>query len=305
MTNKELYIIGNGFDIHHGIQSGYANFKDYLRKNDSIIYNLVDDYLPVDESWSDLEECLAQIDMESIMDYASRVIVSYSAEDWSDAYHHNYQNEINEIVEGLSSTLLKYFTYWIKQLEIPSRDKVFEKLINLSKNGIYLTFNYTNTLQRIYDIPKKNILFIHGEAESDDNLILGHGWNPISIPEVGDMVDTESIDTRVIEGYTILNDYFGKTFKDSQKIISEKIDFFDSLKDVLVIYVMGHSISDVDSEYFKAIINAVDISKTRWQVSYYGESGLKERQSAMIDLGINESLVEYYELGKMQIFRIQ
>lgn len=301
MTNKELYIIGNGFDIHHGIQSNYAMFKDYLRENDRTVYNLIDEYLPVEEKWSDLEECLAHIDIDNIIDYASQFLMSYGAEDWSDAYHHDYQYEIYEIIKGLSSTLLEDFTEWIKQLEIPSRCKILDKVINLPKNGIYLTFNYTNTLQRIYDIPKESILFIHGEAESNDNLILGHAWNPILIPKIGDMLDPESIDTRVMEGNTILNKYFGDTFKDSKKIISEKIDFFKNLEDVSVIYVMGHSMSDVDMEYFNAIIDAVDVSNTRWKVSYYGESGLKDRQSKMRDLGIDESLVEYYELEKMRI----
>lgn len=27
-----LYIIGNGFDIHHGIESKYWNFREWVRK---------------------------------------------------------------------------------------------------------------------------------------------------------------------------------------------------------------------------------------------------------------------------------
>jgi hypothetical protein len=28
----ELYIIGNGFDLHHGIASAYNNFENYVEK---------------------------------------------------------------------------------------------------------------------------------------------------------------------------------------------------------------------------------------------------------------------------------
>lgn len=29
---KHLYIIGNGFDIHHKINSSYSNFRDWMGK---------------------------------------------------------------------------------------------------------------------------------------------------------------------------------------------------------------------------------------------------------------------------------
>lgn len=30
---KKLYIIGNGFEIHHGIPSRYSNYRDWLEDN--------------------------------------------------------------------------------------------------------------------------------------------------------------------------------------------------------------------------------------------------------------------------------
>ena len=35
---SNLFIIGNGFDIDHGIKSSYKNFREYLRKE----YNLIE-----------------------------------------------------------------------------------------------------------------------------------------------------------------------------------------------------------------------------------------------------------------------
>ena len=33
MAYKKLYIIGNGFDLHHKINSRYSNFQEWLQKN--------------------------------------------------------------------------------------------------------------------------------------------------------------------------------------------------------------------------------------------------------------------------------
>lgn len=30
---KHLYIIGNGFDLHHGINSSYKNFQEWMYEN--------------------------------------------------------------------------------------------------------------------------------------------------------------------------------------------------------------------------------------------------------------------------------
>ena len=35
---KSLYILGNGFDIHHGINSKYSDYHEWLEKNDNGTY---------------------------------------------------------------------------------------------------------------------------------------------------------------------------------------------------------------------------------------------------------------------------
>lgn len=42
---KKLYIIGNGFDIHHGLNTSYQAFAFFLQDNYSKIHDyLVEDY---------------------------------------------------------------------------------------------------------------------------------------------------------------------------------------------------------------------------------------------------------------------
>ena len=40
MVDNVLYIIGNGFDLHHGVASSYASFCKWLEKHDFELFNL-------------------------------------------------------------------------------------------------------------------------------------------------------------------------------------------------------------------------------------------------------------------------
>jgi hypothetical protein len=296
---RALYIIGNGFDIHHGIASRFSDFKKHLRVHDHSLYDLVERFLPVRENWSDLEEALAGIDVDEIVDYASMFLMSYGAEDWSDAGHHDYQFEVEKIVEGLSSALKAAFSAWVVNLQIPSPCQVGAPL-RINPMSAFLTFNYTDTLSAVYAIPDSHVLFIHGKAEDGpDGLVLGHAWNPAEIPSLNDVPEPESMDTRVMEGNEIINDYFGETFKDTQTIIEANACFFHSLKDITCIYVLGHSLSQVDKEYFISVINTIDLKKVHWVVSYYGGTELESHRTAMKELGVDLNSVSFILLSQL------
>ena len=59
--DERLYVIGNGFDIHHGIDSSYWHFKEWVRKNrkESNLIRLMDTLFSNDrECWGDIEKAL-------------------------------------------------------------------------------------------------------------------------------------------------------------------------------------------------------------------------------------------------------
>ena len=61
MSDNVLYIIGNGFDLHHGVDSSYASFCKWLKKHDPEtldIYETVCDYKAI---WSDFETSMAYV----------------------------------------------------------------------------------------------------------------------------------------------------------------------------------------------------------------------------------------------------
>ena len=48
---RHLYIIGNGFDLHHGINSSYRNFRNWLYENEPTIIQDMHDVGHKDNDW--------------------------------------------------------------------------------------------------------------------------------------------------------------------------------------------------------------------------------------------------------------
>lgn len=299
MKKRILYIIGNGFDLHHGILSKYTDFENYIKIHDRDLHYTIGLYFDSSLYWSDLEQALASFDADSLIQNTSDLLVSYAADDWKDSYNHDYQHEIDTVVKKLSGTLMKHFKCWLCQLDIPNSLDFKKKLNYLDNDGMYLTFNYTNTLDNIYSVPDSRILFIHGKSVNEDsNLILGHGWNPKERRQQHND-DYYEQDIRIIEGNHIIESYFQETYKPTHKIINSNLWFFEKLRDIEIIYILGHSLSSVDIEYFKKIVQSIDSKNVYWKVSYYEASECNSHMNTMRELGISNTLIEFYELSNM------
>lgn len=294
---RKLYVVGNGFDLHHGIPSSYRAFGVFLKGRDRSTYDAVERYFTVDaDFWSEFEQRLADFDVDALADDAGQFLVNYGAEDWSDAYHHDYQYEINVAVEAISSTLRSRFAEWVRQLPIPIASDVQDKLLNIDVAASFLNFNYTNSLEKIYGVPDASVLHIHGAGSVPSaELILGHGWEQEEdLDPYRFTNDPESADVRVIEGQQIIDGYFSSTFKPTDRIIRENESFFNSLVSISEIDVMGHSVSSIDVPYFSKIIEHIDRDKVRWRISYHGDDN--NIRSQFQTLGIKPELVEYLQI---------
>ena len=171
---KHLYIIGNGFDLHHKINSSYKNFQQWMYENNPDIIEKVDEIYGIcdDEWWSDFENQLASLDA---IRYSS-VIASENRPDltsdhcdrmWTDA-----QFEVENQLEELYSELRKCFHEWVVQLTPPSASS---KVNIITQDSKFINFNYTKTLENLYGINPHKILHLHGCVDEDEDFILGHG----------------------------------------------------------------------------------------------------------------------------------
>ena len=41
---KRVFIIGNGFDLAHGLKTGYFSFRDFLKSKDRPFYDQIKEY---------------------------------------------------------------------------------------------------------------------------------------------------------------------------------------------------------------------------------------------------------------------
>ena len=64
--NTSLFIIGNGFDLMHGVSSSYYNFRDFLGRNNEL-RNALELYIRKDDLWANFEESLAYLDDEAML----------------------------------------------------------------------------------------------------------------------------------------------------------------------------------------------------------------------------------------------
>lgn len=98
---SKLYVVGNGFDLWHAIASSYGGFRSFVKARDRKLFQTIEDYPPAGDDWADLEVALASIDIDSIVDDLGHFMASYGSDDWSDAGHHDFQCEVDGVVERL------------------------------------------------------------------------------------------------------------------------------------------------------------------------------------------------------------
>jgi len=290
MKPQKLYVIGNGFDLWHDIPSSLAQFKQYVQATDRDVYQEVEDYLPTQEDWSDLERALAELDVDALIDNLGHFMGSYGAEDWSDAGHHDFQYEVQNAVERLSIGLRMRFSEWIRKLPIPSPATAQKRLATLDTDAVFFTFNYTSTLGSLYGVPPERILFIHGCADrADDDLVLGHAWHPQTRKSLNDRSDIEDIDTRLMEANDTVDGYFSTTFKHSADLITQHRGFFEALTDIKQVIVLGHSLSDVDAAYFIALLEQRSVAEAAWLIACRSPADWPEKQSRLTRLGVDSN----------------
>ena len=135
--------------------------------------------------------------------------------------------------------------------------------MHFDSKGLFLSFNYTETLESIYNITRNNIRYLHGRRKSNDKLIVGHCNN----------IDGENYlpkDPAIYEyqAYRGIADIVNGERKNVTDIILNNNDFWQQLFNIDKVVVYGHSLSDVDRPYFKQVANSKK-QASEWYFSIY------------------------------------
>jgi hypothetical protein len=287
MKNK-LYIIGNGFDLHHNLKTSYYNFRDYLKNHNREIYDLLEQYLCCsDDLWGDFEESLAKLDTDELYCDNSNLLPNIESDDFREHDWYVFPDEMERIYDKLTTELVETFKDFISEAMSVDDLEILKHKIDVDINARFLCFNYTDTLERIYHIQRKNINYIHNSIkDSSENIILGHSIDPSKfILKIKD----EDYYYPYDEGRLTLNNYFETMHKPTGKIIEENRSYFNSLSNTNKIYVLGHSISKVDIPYFEKIVQIIN-RNVEWILSYYKEEEIETFKNTLKNIGVSSKI---------------
>lgn len=307
---KHLYIIGNGFDIHHGINSSYLNFRNWLEKAEPNIYSQLCDLYEIStnenkakEWWNDFENMLSEVDFNN---YVENVVIEnypdLSKDDFRDRDYHAAEYAASDELGALIYHVKRTFNAWIASLDKAEDSK---RIHLIRKDSLFITFNYTRTLEELYQIPDNQVLHIHGMV-GDDELILGHGKNYAELKEDCEMtlsqppadLDEEELEDWYSSHYDFVTQQtqevaisqIASLQKDVQQIISDNRSIWDSLAEVEIIHVFGFSFSYIDMPYLSTIINHINTDKVKWVISAFSNRDREKIEAFMDDAGIKDNL---------------
>lgn len=320
---NHLYIIGNGFDLHHEIPSNYKNFREWLNgyKNTvgnypfkAVVMRLDDIYGADDVWWWNFENSLGKFDFHRYIDeLKTERYPDIASDDFRDRDRFVMPDSAQYELSSLYNEMRKAFHEWVKNLP---QGKGSKKIHMETQNAFFINFNYTETLQRLYNVSENEIYHIHGKAGRDEPLILGHGRSykdleqettdnpPISITDPNEIQAwyDAHYDPILDETTKCVLDQVAAQRKDVNSILHSAPcrQALNQIKNVSDIHIYGLSFSPVDLPYLKTIVANVNILKTRWEISYFSDDDKQRADTFLQKYGIHGNLVNLDDLLLLQ-----
>lgn len=279
-NDKEtLFVIGNGFDLFHGLSTKYNHFYLWLKNSgyteftenmSKVFYELNDDT----NMWADFERSLSKVDIDLLH------------ENYIDLYPNAEKDVVVNTIEPTIRLIPKMLRKWIGSISL---DNTTSK-IPLSKEAHFLNFNYTLTLETVYDVPHHRVCHIHNSLDSNQNLIVGCDKAPVDF-SILDKKETDMTQTKVRHEAIITLE---KVIKDTKGAYDAHKSFFEDLSQIKSVIVIGHSLSEIDKYYFKKLL-AIVPNEAEWFVSCYSISEYDTLFNNSLRLGIpNAKIFELY-----------
>ena len=319
MTYKNLYIIGNGFDLHHGVRCDFEDFMKWLKKNDkSLFTDLTQVYDDAENNnwWRDFENSLAQLNINYYANkkgnmYDPEYIKDGSIEEKTEYASQRVIEEFGKIKDSLRNDFQNWLSmayencFKNKKIQFPNEDSIF------------LTFNYTKTLEDIYEIDAKRIYHIHGVIDDKDSMEFGHG---LGVEELDNMLKSQEprIDEvwnkklnrmirlqivtpkhKELAAFSTIESIVSLK-KDVEKCIEKNKRFFNEILDVERIYVYGFSFSSIDMPYLEKIIRRTK-PETHWVISWY----LQDDKRRIMDFVIRYDIQNITMINGIKTISIQ
>lgn len=294
---NRLYIIGNGFDRFHDLPTGYNDFHEFVIKNHPNLENTFEEYfelstkLSIDNKrrWADFENDLATFDWKNFFKEQNQIDVL--DDNFRPSFIYGLEDDLEQETDTLISSIREAFEDWLTALSLEST----ERKLYFEESSIFLNFNYTLTLEDVYQIPTNKILHIHGDVENDQGyLVFGHNKNLRTKPtfdKYGEPTRTPFSDSEANAQQS-----FYRLQKPVKEIIRENNGFFKNLKDINEIIILGHSLNVIDIPYFEKV-KKYTAESSKWKISFYSDEERLSHLSSLQKIGIDECRIEFFKMS--------
>jgi len=288
-----LWIVGNGFDIAHGLNTTYNDFKEFLEEYNSNLKNILEDgCYDSNLLWSQFEDQLGYLDYDYLLDvYRAEVDIGL---DSPGLCAHNMIQTIADIRYALEE-LPDALNEWISTIDVTDIGQL--TLINdymTESENYFISFNYTNTLECVYNVDYTQIYYIHGSQYHEESLVLGHAGpvSPSNYEEVnGELIYSPSeqaaIDFSMDELIELddakdcIREMLRKDSHESLRNLNQFLDRHGSQINRIVSF--GFSYGDADMIYIKSIIDYFNNTPNfEWLLHDRNSSGQEKTISKLI-----------------------
>ena len=289
----KLYIIGNGFDLNHGLNTDYKIYKEFNKPENYSTFLWYTEWLyrDIPRKLGDDDEIWKNAESNLSIDFSGLIEESIKDKE-------QYGTPILETVKLYTRKVEEFtttnFFNWLKEYKnVPVKKKY-----NLPKDDLYLTFNYTDILETIYQIPSENILHIHGYVNNIDfeNPTPQAIRNEIQFgaPLASSLEKYEKArleyaklieeDDNIKQAFDHLENYVHCSTKNLESNY-DKLRKFISEKEIDEIVVMGNSCWGVDFDYYKDVI-CPSIPNAEWTFLCHSSSDYDNIPEMCRKLGI-------------------
>lgn len=315
-NDRVLYILGNGFDLMHGVRSSYYAFRDSLGKR-SALRNALENFLTLDDIWADFENALAHFNIKAM---CSR----FAVDDWLDMFD-AYKEDAGAsdfflAVESAAAPILtvvnelpQHFRKWVETLAIGTEDRPLRKMF---QKGKVLCFNYTEFVETLYGIPEAHVCYIHGcrrkkKYHPQQGLILGHmpgasdeafDFNDDSFLRIRDPRKRYLMEAAQAQVIRLVAESDQMLTKDCREVIDIHKSFFENLAQTETVLVIGHSLSPVDWDYFSEVASRLSgKNHVQWYFGCHGLHDLEHLEQLLAELDIERSSVSVFRTDQIAV----
>lgn len=274
--NETLYIIGNGFDLHHGLKTSYSDFRDNCAKKKTVLWQplqeIYGDAINNDMWWSNFEEILGKINY-------GHLTKTYNGDALGAVKVQNF----------LKGVLPPLFGEWFEEIKDTA---VVDKQLGIDPKSLFFSFNYTLTLETVYHVKAGNVWHIHGSIKDVDNIVVGHDSDDrkLFVEYLAYENEHSPIDSAIADDIRTMAASGAKCVE--SRIVRYGEEFSNQYHNIKHIIVMGFSFNDIDKPYIEAIMNAnTNVDSVDWTIYYHEDGGDNKMIDKLTQMGVKRNRI--------------